>query len=278
MNLSHISIHKSSPARFIQAVAAILLLQVNLALAVEPSVLLVQLAASVQTGSATAPLQAHQDNIPFDQLQHASRNPFDAYRGKTVPPPSLANSARLDSLVRDGKLYLSLQNAIDLALENNLDLVIARYNLPIAQMDVLRTQAGGSVRGVNTGVVSGTPGGAGVAFGGSAGAGAGGTSGGAGGAGAGASGLVQSTLGTGSSVNSYDPFINAKTYVDHTTQLLPNQILYGVPVIHQNTILGDLTYSQAFPTGACDSGGMGQQPPDHKQPQQHAQSSAQLLL
>ncbi len=113
--------------------------------------------------------------IPFDQLQHPSLNPFDAYRGKTVPPPSLANSARLDSLVKDGKLYLTLQNAIDLALENNLDLVIARYNLPIAQMDVLRTEAGGSVRGVNTGVVSGTPGGAGGVFGTSSGAGAGGT-------------------------------------------------------------------------------------------------------
>jgi outer membrane protein TolC len=235
--------------------AAILLLHVNLAMAVEPSG---PAAASVQSAApvpAAAPLQTSRGNtpaeIPFDQLQHPSLNPFDAYRGKTVPPPSLANSTRLDSLIRDGKLYLSLQNAIDLALENNLDLVIARYNLPIAQMDVLRTEAGGSVRGVNTGVVSGTPGGAGVAFGGSTGAGAGGTSGGAGGAGAGASGLVQSTLGTGASVSSYDPLINAKTSVDHTTQLLPNQILYGVPVIHQNTILGDLTYSQAFPIGGA---------------------------
>ena len=154
-------------------------------------------------------------------------------------------------LVRDGKLYLTLQNAIDLALENNLDLVIARYNLPIAQMDVLRTSAGGSVRGVNTGVVSGTPGGAGGVFGGSTGGGAGGTSGGAGGAGAGASGLVQSTLGTGSTVNFYDPLISGKIYTDHTTQLLPNQILYGVPVIHQNTFEGNLTYQQAFPTGAA---------------------------
>jgi outer membrane protein TolC len=51
-------------------------------------------------------------------------------------------------------------------------------------------------------------------------------------------------------VNSYDPNISAKTYIDHTTQLLPNQVLYGVPVIHQNTFLGDLTYSQAFATGA----------------------------
>ena len=248
MNRPQNRFYKSTPARSLQALAAILLLQVNLALAAAPSG---PAATSVQSAPTTAPAQAHQGNIPFDQLQHPSRNPFDAYRGKTVPPPSLENSARLDSLIKDGKLYLSLQNAIDLALENNLDLVIARYNLPIAQMDVLRTQAGGSVRGVNTGVVSGTPGGAGGVFGSSSGAGAGGTSGGAGGAGAGASGLVQSTLGTGSAVNSYDPIVNAKTYVDHTTQLLPNQILYGVPVIHQNTFEGTLTYSQAFATGAA---------------------------
>jgi len=248
VNRSQNRFYKSGTARSLQALVAILLLHVNLALAVEP---ISPAAASVQAAPAAAPAQTHQGNIPFDQLQHPSRNPLDAYRGKSVPPPSLENSARLDSLIKDGKLYLSLQNAIDLALENNLDLVIARYNLPIAQMDVLRTQAGGSVRGVNTGVVSGTPGGAGVSFGGSSGAGAGGTSGGAGGAGAGASGLVQSTLGTGSAVNSYDPMINAKTYVDHTTQLLPNQTLYGVPVIHQNTIEGTVSYAQAFATGSA---------------------------
>jgi outer membrane protein TolC len=236
--------YQSSPAGFVQILAAILLLQVNLTQAVEP----------VSPASAQAPAVATTSTplaaIPFDQLLRPSRNPIDAYRGKTVAPPSLANSPRIDSLVRDGKLYLSLQNAIDLALENNLDLVIARYNLPIAQMDVLRTSAGGSVRGVNTGVVSGTPGGAGVGVVGSgAGAGAGGTSSGAGGAGAGASGLVTSTLGTGTTVSTFDPLISANTYIDHTTQLLPNQVLYGVPVIHLNTFLGNLQYQQAFPTG-----------------------------
>lgn len=255
MNGSARSLHLVSPARRVLVLSAMLLLQLNLAQAAESSgsaVTSVPVAGSVQqTPVAAAPLKTPKDNIPFDQLQHRSWNPFDAYRGKSVPPPSLANSARLDSLVRDGKMYLRLQDAIDLALENNLDLVIARYNLPIAQMDVLRTAAGGSVRGVNTGVVSGTPGGAGGLFSGSSGAGAGGTSGGAGGAGAGASGLVQSTLGTGTSVSSYDPSISAKTYLDHTTQLLPNQVLYGVPVIHQNTFLGNVTYSQAFPTGGA---------------------------
>ena len=169
MNPSNIGLLKSSPFRRAQALAAILLLQVNLAFAVDPpgpSAASVQQPPSAAQQASATPLQNRRDSIPFDQIQHASRNPFDAYRGKSVAPPSLDNSPRLDLLVRDGKLYLTLQNAIDLALENNLDLVIARYNLPIAQMDVLRTSAGGSVRGVNTGVVSGTPGGAGGVFGG----------------------------------------------------------------------------------------------------------------
>jgi outer membrane protein TolC len=185
--------------------------------------------------------------IPFDQMLHASHNPIDAYRGKTVPLPNMANSVRLNSLIRDGKLYLSLRDAIDLALEDNLDMVIARYNLPIAQMDILRTAAGGLVRGVNTGVVSGTPGGGGAGTG--SGSGAGGTSSGAGGAGAGSGGLVQSTLGTGTAVSNYDPLVQVTAYVDHLTQQIPNQQVLGVPVAKQNTILGNFSYSQAFPTG-----------------------------
>jgi len=190
-------------------------------------------------------------SVPFDLFLKRSLNPLDFYRGKTVPPVNMANSPRLQSLIRDGKIYLTLRDAIDLALEDNLDMVIARYNLPIAQMDILRTAAGGTVRGVNTGVVSGTPGGAsgGLGGGSGSGAGSGGTTSGAGGAGAGAGGLVQNTIGAGTSVSNYDPYITAQTYVDHTTQMLNNQIIYGVPQLHQNTVLADFTYSQAFPTG-----------------------------
>lgn len=179
-----------------------------------------------------------------------SHNPFDTYRATAVPEPDLANSARFDTLIRDGVLELSLHDAIALALENNLDLAIARYNIPIAEADVLRTRAGGTFRGVNTGVVQNTPGGGVGGFGSSStGAGAGGTSGGAGGAGTGASGLVQSTLGTGTAVNSYDPTITADVNVHHYTQPLSNISIYGVPILHSNTITGDFGYTQSFPTG-----------------------------
>jgi len=225
----------------IVAAAAILLLQANLAFAVA------QDPPAQNAPQATVPVQAQGPQVPFNVMLHNSHNPFDSYRGKVVPPPSMANSPRLTSLIRDGKLYLSMRDAIDLALENNLDMVIARYNIPIAQMDILRTRAGGFVRGVNTGVVSGTPGGAAAGTG--VGSGAGGTSTGTGGAGAGTGGIVTSALGVGTNVSSYDPFIQAKIYNDHISQQLTNRSIYGVSVYHQNENLANITYQQSFPTG-----------------------------
>jgi outer membrane protein TolC len=179
-----------------------------------------------------------------------SRNPINAYAPSEVPEPQLTNSPLLTRLIRDGKLYVSLQDAIRLALQNNLDLAIARYNLPIADTDILRTQAGGVFRGVNTGVVQGTPGGGVGGFGaGAPGAGAGGTTSGAGGAGAGASGLVQSTLGTGTAVSSYDPAIVGSVGAEHQTTPLANLQIYGIPSLQLNTGQAAISYSQSFATG-----------------------------
>ena len=176
-----------------------------------------------------------------------SHNPLNAYESDSVPEPELANSPLLDQLIRDGKLYISVKDAIELALADNLDLAIARYNLPIAETDILRTEAGGFFRGVNAGVVQGTPGGGVGGFGtGAPGAGAGGTTGGAG---AGASGLVQSTLGTGTPVSSYDPSINASVGAEHQTLPLSNLTVNGVPTLQTNTGQFNFFYSQNFATG-----------------------------
>ena len=80
-------------------------------------------------------------------------NPIGPYTARHLAAPNLANTARIDQVMRDGKLYLSLDDAIALALENNLDLAIARYNLNIADTDVLRAKAGASILGVNAGIV-----------------------------------------------------------------------------------------------------------------------------
>ncbi len=199
-----------------------------------------------------APLTAGQVQTPSALQMPRSYSPLGPYTGSQVPEPTLTNSPRLDALIRDGKLSLSLKDAITLALENNLDLAIARYNLPIADTDLLRTKAGGFFRGVNTGVVQGTPGGGVGGLGtGAPGAGAGGTSGGAGGAGAGAAGLVQSTLGEGTPVASYDPMLNANLGIEHLTTPLSNQRIYGIPSLQLNTGQVNVAFSQSFPTGTA---------------------------
>jgi len=198
-------------------------------------------------------LQAQVGTSASLEMPH-SHNPLSPYTPDSVPDPVLTNSPRLDRLTRDGNLFLSLRDAIDLALENNLDLAIARYNLPIANADLLRTKAGGTFLGVNTGVVQGTPGGGVGGYGaGAPGAGAGGTTSGAGGAGAGASGLVQSTLGGGTPVSSYDPALSVSSGIEHLTSPLTNIQIYGVPSLQLNTAQVNAFYSQAFPTGTSIS-------------------------
>jgi outer membrane protein TolC len=201
--------------------------------------------------TATAFAQTN-SSVTFEMPR--SHNPLSAYGGIETPEPSLVNSPGLPQLIRDGKLYLSLKDAIKLALENNLDLEIARYNLPIADTDILRTKAGGVFRGVNAGVVQGTPGGGVGGFGtGAPGAGAGGTTAGAGGAGAGAAGLVQSTLGAGTPIQSYDPTITASVGEEHQTTPLANLQVYGVPLLQLNTGQANFGYAQSFATGTSIS-------------------------
>ena len=172
------------------------------------------------------------------------------YTPTDVPAPNFANSPRIDQLTRDGKLMLSLDDAIALALENNLDLGIARYNLSIADTDVLRTKAGAAARGVNTGIVSGTPGGTGSGSTGASGGGAGGTSAGAGGAGAGSGGIVLSTLGGGPSIPQFDPALSTTFDVEHSKSRISSAVLTGnVPFSQSNTTVGNFSYSQGFSPG-----------------------------
>ncbi|MGE5205981.1 MAG: TolC family protein, partial [Chlamydiota bacterium] len=178
-------------------------------------------------------------------------NFLNPYSPVNVPKPVLTNTPRLDTLMKNGKLMLSLSDAVALALENNLDIAIARYNLSIADTDVLRAKAGAEIRGVATGLVQGTPGGGVGGFGtGAQGQGAGGTTGGAGGAGGGASGLVESTLGAGTRIESYDPQLTAKLDIEHMAQPINNAVTIGqIPIYQQNTGNANFEYTQAFASG-----------------------------
>ncbi len=172
-------------------------------------------------------------------------NPIGPYTPRHLSAPNLANTSRIDSLMHDGKLYLSLNDAIALALENNLDIAIARYNLKIADTDVLRAKAGASTLGVNTGVVQNTPGGGVGGLGGQVGSGTGGTTLGAGGAGAGAGGLVGSTLGFGPNITSFDPVLTGIWQSDHLNSIPTNPFSGTL----QRTTTANIAYQQGFQWG-----------------------------
>jgi outer membrane protein TolC len=251
-----------------QAIVAVLLLQANLALAVEPlSPASPTQAQAPANGQTTQPApeapaangvaspqptlaqqaqQAQQQAVapqqPFHvEMPRAHHNPFFAYLPSNAPELNMNNSPRLENLIRDGKLYISLNDAIALAIENNLDLAYFRYNFPIAQTDIQRTKSGSPANGVNTAISQGTQGGFSSSSGGGGGGGAGFS--------AGAGGIVTSTLGAGTNVPSFDPFLTFKGYVDHTTVQEPNQFQVGTATLKTNTIQGQANYSQSFPLG-----------------------------
>jgi outer membrane protein TolC len=72
----------------------------------------------------------------------------DTYRPRRVPAVTFNNSPRIESLIRAGNLYLSLPDAIALAVENNLDIEVERFWPQIASTDVLRAKGGGTLRGI----------------------------------------------------------------------------------------------------------------------------------
>ena len=161
---------------------------------------------SAPAPTPTEPLDLRQTQRDFSNPAHGLLDlPWKPYTATEIPAASFMNSVRLTDLVKNGKIYLSLSDAMALAIENNYDIAIARYNLDIADTDILRSKAGGVLRGVNSGVISNTLGNAGGTL--TSGGGPGGTSGGAGGAAAGVGGLVTSTISAGPLPENRDPLL-----------------------------------------------------------------------
>ena len=107
----------------------------------------------------TEPLYLRDTSIDYTKPKSHLWNPIAPYTATNVPQPLLTNTDRLKSLLQDGKIYMSLADAVELALENNYDIAIARVNLDIADTDILRAKAGSFLRGVSTGLVTNTLGG-----------------------------------------------------------------------------------------------------------------------
>jgi len=172
---------------------------------------------------------------------HSFPNIFDSFAPLPVPQPGMENSPRLKDLIRDCKLWLSLQDTIALALENNLDIDVARFQIPLAQTDYLRTRAGAAARGVSGETIS-TALYAG-AIGSSSSGGGGGSSGGAGGVGysGGATSL--------GSVGCCDPFVSFSSSWNQSTTPLGTTVLTGLASVNSTFNSYSVSYGQGFMTG-----------------------------
>ena len=203
-----------------------------------------------QVPSAPEPKKLPQPtHVDYSKPSPLLPNPFARYIPRDVPPPVFTNTPRVRELVQNGKIMLSMNDAIGIALADNLDIAVARYNLPIADTDILRTKAGGSFLGINSGVVSTTPGGTATTAAGVSGTGAGGTSAGAGGAGTGAGGFVGSTSGAGPPVPAFDPVLGANFTIQRAKAPQSSTFLTGSQVFDQNQTSGNFNYTQGFSPG-----------------------------
>jgi outer membrane protein len=175
------------------------------------------------------------------------------YHPPAVAQIDLANSGRIESLLRAGNLYLSLQDAIALALENNLDVAISRYGPLQAQTDLQRAKAGGALRGVNQNVTQGpTSAGGGLSLN----AFSNGSANVATTASSGVNGIV-SQLGT--AIPNYDPVLTGVISWGHTSSPQSTGFLFGTNSLVTTTRLVNFTVSEGFPTGATASLGFNNQ-------------------
>ena len=176
------------------------------------------------------------------------RNPIGVYQPTSIAKASFTNSLRLNDLVKNGKIYLSLSDAIALALENNYDIAIARYDLDIADTDILRTKTGATPLGAPSGLVTGTLGGSSSTL--STGGGPGGTTGGSGGAGSGVNGLTLTTGGAGPAPESFDPSVAGTIQFERATAPQTNTLFSGgKSTLTTNTNEYNFTLNQGFITG-----------------------------
>ena len=169
--------------------------------------------------------------------------PYDA---PVIPPIRLANSSRLHDLIRAGILYLTAQEAIALAIENNFDLEIQRYEPLLAEWNVQRQEGGGALRGANnnSAQVGAVASGQGV-IGTLISAGLASSSGGGGGGGGGNNQIQQ----VGITAPNYDWVLSNSTTFSHVTIPQPVESVSQVPELIDNVRAYQTQAQVGLPTG-----------------------------
>jgi outer membrane protein TolC len=168
------------------------------------------------------------------------------YRPQSVPGVRLHNSARLNSLLRAGKLYLTVQDAIALAIENNLGLETDRYLPLLAQSALERARAGGPLRGVPSASAQVSSVNAGVGVNGSAQSAGLGDGGGGGGGGGGGNGSIQQV---GAITPNLDPVLQSSTTQAHLTQPQANTVLSQTNALVQSVRATNTTLQMGLLSG-----------------------------
>jgi len=186
-------------------------------------------------------------NLPFAVEKPSGAALLRPYRPQTVPAVRLGNSGRLHTLLRAGKLYLTVQDAIALAIENNLGLESDRYGPLLAQSALERTLAGGPIRGVPSASaqVSSVNAGVGVA-GSTASAGLGGGGGGGSGGGSGGNASIQQV---GAITPNLDPVLQSSTTQSHLTQPQANRVLSQTNELIESARTTNTTLQMGLLTG-----------------------------
>jgi outer membrane protein len=161
---------------------------------------------------------------------------------RRVSPARLENSPRLEALVRAGNLYLTAQDVIALALENNLDIALQRYGPFLAREALRRTEAGNLLRTVDTPVLQGpqSVSTAGIS-----------STGLAGGASVAAVGTVLAQV--GAPLPNLDPNLSVQVQLGHQTSPETDTILVGTQSLTNNTRYYNFSYSQQFITNTSIS-------------------------
>jgi outer membrane protein TolC len=194
----------------------------------------------------TQPLDLRQSQLDFSKPSgHLLGNPLKMYEPTSVPKSSFMNSVRLTDLVKDGKIYLSLSDALALALENNYDIAISRYYMDLADLDILRGKAGSTLFGSGATVNSFTQGG--YLSTASAGGGPGASTGGAA---AGTAGLTLTASGAGPIPENRDPSVTGTVQLERAKSPQANTLFSGgLKALTTNTDEYNFSYNQGFVTG-----------------------------
>src|SRR5207247_4765835 len=204
---------------------------------------LISVSLCVTTAQAQQELKASPPNLP-----HYMTGPtwfpsvFSPYKQEPVRPPVMEDSPRLHDLLRNGRLRLSMADALALAIENNLDIAVQRFLHPFAETDVLRASSGQAARGIPGALVPGglTQGALGVGVNQCQGAGGVGSAGGISGGG----GAVQIPQ-----VGTFDPSVSVNFSLDHNTTPLNTLQVAGVPRVNTTSTAITTSYTQMFSGG-----------------------------